>query len=207
MNPYIFLPEAIVLDAGDYPTHQIPKQLLAAADKVVCCDGATLSFIQDGQVPWRIIGDGDSLPTALKEEYAPIFRQIPEQETNDQTKAVRYLHQHQINRIAILGATGKREDHTLGNISLLIEYMKKGLDVRMFTDHGVFIPCQGKNSWEVPVGTQVSIFSFGVKDLKGNGLQYPLSDFTNWWQGTLNQATASSITLEGEGNYLLFFKY
>jgi thiamine pyrophosphokinase len=106
-----------------------------------------------------------------------------------------------------LGATGKREDHTLGNISLLIEYMKKGLDVRMFTDHGVFIPCQGKTCWEVPTGTQVSIFSFGVKDLNGTGLQYPLSDFTNWWQGTLNEATSSVITLEGKGHYLLFFKY
>ena len=36
MNPYIFQPEAIVLDAGDYPVHQIPKQLLKAVPKVIC---------------------------------------------------------------------------------------------------------------------------------------------------------------------------
>lgn len=207
MNPYIFQPEAIVLDAGDYPVHQIPKQLLKAVPKVICCDGAALQFIQDGNVPWIIIGDGDSLTTTIKEEYSLVYRHIQEQDTNDQTKAIRYLHQHSINSIAILGATGKREDHTLGNISLLVDYMKEGLNVRMYTDHGVFIPCNGITCWEIPVGTQVSIFSFGAKDLKGYGLQYPLSDFTNWWQGTLNEAIAASITIQGEGYYLLFFKY
>jgi len=207
MNPYTFQPEAIVLDAGDYPTHQIPKLLLKSVSKTICCDGAAIQFIQEGNVPWRIIGDGDSLPSTIKEEYSLVFRHIQEQETNDQTKAIRYLHQHKINNIAILGGTGKREDHTLGNISLLVDYMKEGLDVRMYTDNGVFIPCNGKTNWEIPIGTQISIFSFGAKGLNGHGLKYPLSDFTNWWQGTLNESIASPIIIQGKGNYLLFFKY
>lgn len=35
--------------------------------------------------------------------------------------------------------TGKREDHTLGNISLLLYYLQEGIDVRAYTDYGVFI--------------------------------------------------------------------
>ncbi|MBP8166558.1 MAG: thiamine diphosphokinase, partial [Bacteroides sp.] len=53
-------------------------------------------------------------------------------------------------------------------------------------------------------GQQVSIFNFGAKGLQGEGLVYPLSDFTNWWQGTLNEATANEFTVHCTGEYLVF---
>ena len=62
-------------------------------------------------------------------------------------------------KIAITGATGKREDHTIGNISLLIEYMRAGADVFSFTDHGIFIPCRDITTHKCRKGQQVSIFS------------------------------------------------
>jgi len=40
--------------------------------------------------------------------------------------------------------------------------------------------------------------------LQGEGLVYPLSDFTNWWQGTLNEATANEFTVHCTGEYLVF---
>ena len=91
--------------------------------------------------------------------------------------------------IAIVGATGKREDHTLGNISLLIDYMRTGAHVRMLTDYGIFIPCHDTCSFPSQPGQQISIINFGAHNLRGKGLVYPLSDFTNWWQGTLNEST------------------
>ena len=48
-----------------------------------------------------------------------------------------------------MGATGKQEDHTLGNISLLIDYMKAGAQVTMLTDHGMFIPASGAELFQV----------------------------------------------------------
>ena len=45
---------------------------------------------------------------------------VTEQETNDLNKAFRYCLANGWTDIVILGATGKREDHTLGNIGLLM---------------------------------------------------------------------------------------
>jgi thiamine pyrophosphokinase len=109
--------------------------------------------------------------------------------------------------IAIVGATGRREDHTLGNISLLIEYARAGAHVRSFTDHGVFIPCNGSTTLKCRKGQQVSIFNFTAKELCSEGLLYPIYDFTNWWQGTLNECTGESFTINAEGEYLLFLNY
>lgn len=202
-----YIPEAVILANGEYPTHELPLKLLKEARFVVCCDGAANEYISRGHTPDVIIGDGDSLSPENKIRFSGIVHHIADQETNDQTKAVRFLQEKGFRRIAILGATGKREDHTLGNISLLIDYMKSGMEVRTFTDHGVFMPIEGTQTFASHRGQQVSIINFGAKGLKGEGLVYPLSDFTNWWQGTLNEATTDHFSIYCEGEYLLFIAY
>ena len=123
------------------------------------------------------------------------------------TKAVQHLHAQGMRRIAIVGATGKREDHTIGNIALLMEYMRMGLEVRSYTDHGVFIPCRGTRTFACHPGQQVSIFNFTAQGLRAQGLAYPLYDFTTWWQGTLNRSTGDTFTIEANGEYLVFLTY
>jgi thiamine pyrophosphokinase len=158
-------------------------------------------------VPDAIVGDGDSISAANREKFANRLHIISEQETNDQTKAVRFLLERDKRRIAIVGATGKREDHTIGNISLLIEYARTGCDVCSFTDHGVFIPCNGTTTHKCRKGQQVSIFSITAKELSAEGLLYPIYDFNNWWQGTLNECTGDEFTINANGEYLLFINY
>ena len=116
-----YTPEAVILANGEYPTHPLPLRMLEEAKFVVCCDGAANEYISRGHTPDVIIGDGDSLSPEYKELFAPIIHRIADQETNDQTKAVLFLQKKGYRKIAIVGATGKREDHTLGNISLLID--------------------------------------------------------------------------------------
>ena len=199
-----YTPEAVILANGEYPTHVLPLKMLEEAKFVICCDGAADEYILRGHTPDVIIGDGDSLSSEYKQRFSSIIHQIADQETNDQTKAVRFLQEKGYREIAIVGATGKREDHTLGNISLLLDYMKSGMEVRTITDYGVFIPANGTQTFVSHAGQQVSIINFGAKGLKGEGLVYPLSDFTNWWQGTLNEATSNRFTIKCTGEYLVF---
>ena len=199
--------EAVILANGDYPSAELPLQILLQGRYVVCCDGGADHYIAKGYTPNAIIGDGDSLSEENRRRFADIIHYSPDQETNDQTKAVTYLANKGIRRIAIVAATGRREDHTLGNISLLIEYMRQGLEVRIYTDYGVFIPCQDTCSFECPVGTAVSIFSFGTQGMQAEGLRYPLRDFTSWWQGTLNTADAPVFTIRCKGEYLVYMNY
>ncbi len=202
-----YIPQAVILANGEYPAHELPLRLLAEAQVVVCCDGAANEYISRGHTPDVIIGDGDSLLPEYKKRFSSIILQISDQETNDQTKAVHYLQSKGIRKIAIVGATGKREDHTLGNISLLVEYMRSGMEVRTVTDYGTFIPVSDTQSFASYPGQQVSIINFGAKGLKAEGLFYPLSDFTNWWQGTLNEAIADEFTIHCTGEYLVFLAY
>lgn len=202
-----YTPEAVILANGEYPTHPLPLRMLEEAKFVVCCDGAANEYISRGHTPDVIIGDGDSLSPEYKELFAPIIHRIADQETNDQTKAVLFLQKKGYRKIAIVGATGKREDHTLGNISLLIDYMKENLEIRTITDYAVFMPASGTQTFESHPGQQVSIINFGAKGLKGEELVYPLSDFSNWWQGTLNEATANQFTIHCIGEYLVYLAH
>ena len=199
--------EAVVLANGEYPTAPLPLQILADAPYVVCCDGGADEYIRNGHTPNLIIGDGDSISEENRKKYGHLLHRIAEQETNDQTKAVNYLLSPGNRRIAIVGATGQREDHTLGNISLLMDYMRAGADVRTYTDHGIFIPCRNTCTFTCQPGQQVSIINFNARKLHGLGLVYPLSDFTNWWQGTLNECIGTEFTIEAEGEYLVFLNF
>lgn len=199
--------EAVILAGGDYPTSEQALQVLHNAPYVVCCDGAADRYIATGRVPDAIVGDGDSISANNRAKYAALLHIIAEQETNDQTKAVRFLQEQGKRRIAIVGATGRREDHTIGNISLLIEYARAGAQVRSFTDHGVFIPCNGDTTLKCRKGQQVSIFAITAKELSSEGLLYPIYDFTNWWQGTLNECTGEQFTIHAKGDFLLFVNY
>ena len=199
--------DAVILANGDYPSASLPLQILKEAPYVACCDGGANEYIAKGHLPDIIIGDGDSLCAEYRESYASLIHHNPDQETNDQTKAVHYLYAQGKRRVAIVGATGKREDHTIGNISLLIEYMRLGVEVRSYTDYGVFIPCRDSQTFACSPGQQVSVFNFTARGITAPGLAYPLYDFTTWWQGTLNSCTGTTFSIDAQGEYLVFLAY
>ena len=128
--------DAVVVANGQFPTHEVPLSVLSQAPHIVACDGAVI-YVPHAEA---VVGDGDSVPA----EFHDRLIRIDEQEDNDLTKATRYCLQRGWNNIAYLGATGKREDHTLGNISLLMRYFRE-YDVNgiMFTDYGFFRPVHG----------------------------------------------------------------
>lgn len=197
--------EVVILAEGEYPTHELPLSILNGCDKVICCDGAANTYIKTSKMPMATIGDGDSISEELKSKLH--FIQVDDQETNDLTKAINYAKDLGYKNIAILGATGKRECHTIGNISLLMEYKKMGLNVTMFTDYCSIFPCKDFVEIETKAGQQISIINFGAKNLKSEGLQYPIYDFTALWQGTLNECTCNKCSISANGEFLVILDY
>lgn len=197
--------DAVILGDGDYPIHTMAVSLLKSAKYLCCCDGAGKHYIDIGGMPDAIVGDGDSLPPSFKEQYRDIIHIISEQEDNDLTKSTRHCIAHGAKTIAYLGATGKREDHTIGNVSLVVRYMNEfGIRPIMVTDSGYFVPANGRHTFATFIHQHVSIFNFGCTRLQGEGLRWPTSAFPSWWQGTLNEATGDSITLDGDSDYLVY---
>lgn len=198
-------PEAILVGNGCFPIHEGVRALMARTPYIICCDGAAdVYYKETGKMPDAVVGDGDSLSDEGRLRFADRLHIITEQEHNDQSKAIRFLKEKGIRRVVIVSATGKREDHTLGNISLLIEYMRLGMEICMFTDYGVFRPCRNSCSFDSFQGQQVSIFSFGAANMTSRGLKYPLHDLFNWWEGTLNEACDTSFDIMCTGEYIVF---
>lgn len=192
--------DAVILANGDFPQAEIPLDLLSRAPFVCVCDGAVNHY----PLADAIVGDGDSVPENLRDRLI----QIEEQEDNDLTKATRYCLSKGMRRIIYLGATGQREDHTLGNISLIVRYMQEMVvEPLLATDYGWFVVAEGESSFDSFKGQQVSIFNMTCNALSSEGLLWQAYPYRQWWQGTLNEAAGDSFMLKGDGLYLVYRTY
>ena len=199
----------VILAAGDFPTHPVPLAVLARyRAHLICCDGAADELMHTAYRPRIVIGDGDSISEEARAFFADCLVQETEQETNDLTKAVRYALAHGYAHLHIVGATGKREDHTLGNISLLADYMEHA-SVEMWTDYGCFTPVTGRQTLETHVGQQLSLFCLDAEPLTLHGVRWPLDRrvITRWWQASLTAALGEQITINTSGKVIVFRKY
>jgi thiamine pyrophosphokinase len=200
-------PETAVLANGKFPDHPYPLNYLLNARRVICCDGAADSLIDFGLEPFAIVGDCDSVHKKIAERFSDRVFRDADQETNDLTKAVKWCTEIGYRDIVILGATGKREDHTLGNISLLADYARL-LNVKMVTDAGTFVPLLESSEMESVKGQQISIFSIDPEtEITSTGLKYKLDKkkLSNWWNATLNEAEGNSFKLEFTGGRIIVF--
>ena len=192
----------VILANGLFPTARQGLDLLKAAELLICCDGAADKLIGFGLSPHVIIGDMDSVSDEVREQYASIMIHSDEQESNDLTKAVHYCIEKGYPSVFILGATGLREDHTLGNISLMVEYFPR-IDVWIISDYGMFSMVRSGEHVHSYAGEKISIFSIdNTTRITSNGLKYPLNDLqlSNWYRATLNEAAADSFTLQFESD-------
>ena len=202
----------VIICDGNFPKTEYPRYLIRTADFIICCDGALMKFLRnskaifgEARLPDLVTGDMDTLSAAMQKKYADIIVKEDEQEHNDQTKAVRWALSNLdgIESICILGATGGRADHTIGNISLLMEYTRMfdlgDMNLEMVTDNQTIFPITDSTEFDCGTGRQVSIFSpDNSLRIKSEGLSFPTEDviFDNWWKATLNKATQDTVKLE-----------
>jgi thiamine pyrophosphokinase len=216
----------VILAAGDFPSHPVPLQALSKADFVVCCDSAYEAIRNEelGIRNYVVVGDGDSLSEQDKAALGDRWIHVPEQDYNDLHKAMQWatskfsiLNSH----FSILGATGRREDHTLGNISYLVTFSEEypGIDLEMLTNHGRF-SIIGVNQSDTHEFTHSHIYTFSSfphqqisfftldprTHVTATGLQWPLDHacLSPWWQGTLNAALSNTFTVTSDGPLLIF---
>lgn len=202
--------KTVIIADGSFPVHEIPLGYLRNAERIICCDGSTEAAVFSGFIPDAIVGDMDSLSREAASKFADRIYPDSDQETNDLTKAVRWCISRSYNNIVITGATGKREDHTIGNISLLAEYVRS-VNIIMVTDTGILVPIIENTTLPTFAGQQVSIFSIDPETkVTSKGLKYPLSEtrITNWWQATLNESTGDQFSLHfSDGRIIVYLKF
>jgi thiamine pyrophosphokinase len=202
----------VIICDGSFPKSEYPRYIIRTADFIICCDGALSKFIKHSErifgterLPDLVIGDMDTLSAAMQKKYADIIIREDEQEHNDQTKAVRWALNNltDIGSIHILGATGGRADHTIGNLSLLMEYTRMfdlgDIQIETVTDEGTIFPVTDTIEFDCGAGREISIFSPDSSlRITSEGLAYKTDDviFDNWWKATLNKASEDKVRLE-----------
>ncbi|MCF0173000.1 MAG: thiamine diphosphokinase [Bacteroidales bacterium] len=207
---------AVIIGGGEFPRTPEPLALVAEADYIVCCDGVALenylsaskSLFGFKRNPDAVIGDFDSISPKLRMQYAGLMVEMSGQDDNDQTKALNYTLRNfpAVQKIFFIAATGKREDHTVGNMSLLMEYatgieaVRTGrVALEMVSDWSVIRAVTDSCTIEAGSNRPVSIFSPDpTVKIKSEGLQWKTDDvvFDNWWKATLNRTTSDCITLQ-----------
>lgn len=208
---------AVIVGNGQFPKKEYPLYLLESADYVVCCDGALDTYLRHFRNrklrrPDVVIGDMDSLSKKTAAKFSDIAVRIEEQETNDQSKAFHYILEHfpDVDTIHILGATGKREDHTIGNLSLLMEYARelggqggaaggREVFVDIVSDWSSAFAITDTCDLNIGEGRSISIICpDNSLKIKSKGLVWPTDNvvFDNLWKATLNRAATDCIRLE-----------
>ncbi len=200
----------VILADGEFPQSASAQRFVVDAPTLVCCDGAAEKAVAFGREPDWIVGDLDSLPKTLKDRFCDRLVRVAEQETNDLDKAFRFCVERGWTELAILGATGLRADHALGNISRLVDFARVAPSIRLIDDFGVFRVALRSGAFASRPGEQISIFSFDpTQEITSQGLKYPLNrlKLPRWSTATLNEALGDSFALEFDATspLLLFF--
>jgi thiamine pyrophosphokinase len=168
---------AIVLCNGEPPSRALLHHLVRNADLLVAADGGANVARSCGLRPDVIIGDLDSITPATR-RWCGSSRiiHVPRQDNTDLEKALDFLLRQGIRDVVIAGATGKRLDFTLGNLSVAWLHAHR-MSIRYVGDGWEAKPLKGRNRVEAQPGTTVSLIPFGsCEGITLRGLQYPLTN-------------------------------
>lgn len=162
-------------------------------DCIIAADKGLLFLQKNGILPTHIVGDFDSADPSCLEEYRErpeiVIREFqPEKDWTDSEIAAKLALELGCGQLDILGGTGTRLDHVIGNLQLLALISREGADACLLDpynriylrEHSFSI--SKKEQW----GTYVSLFAYGgeVKGLTLRGMKYRVEDFTLSTVGT-----------------------
>lgn len=197
----------VILANGSFPKHEKALSVLANAQNIICCDGAIKDLDEIGIEPKIIIGDLDSISKKLQNKYKQKLIHIDNQDENDLRKAINWLENNGAAKAIILGGTGKREDHTLGNIFSLLQFPTT-IELSMITNSGFFSIINKSMKLTTNKRQQISLFSIDNKiKITTKGLKYNLKDESlfSLYQGTLNETISDFISIKiSHGSILIY---
>lgn len=176
-----------ILAGGSMSLPFLEEQFKAYPDHVIiAADRGLESCVALGITPDFVIGDFDSLDPKVKEKFLSyeenVTRLNPVKDDTDTEAALHLAFEKTAGDIFILGGTGTRLDHVLGNISILAQGLARGRRVQLLDEHNrIRVADQpltikkkeqfGKYVSLLPLTTEVS-------GLTLEGMAYPLYQYT-----------------------------
>lgn len=173
--------KAVVITGGDIPAFGQVRGLIAQAELILCADGA-VEWAQDNGVAFDVlIGDMDSASRQairLAEEMGAEVICFPsEKDETDTEAACKHAIGKGADEIHLVGGSGQRLDHTLGNLHVLAGLARQGVSCSLegCTERIVAFTTEARLQGK---GRTFSLIPFGgdvhVKFI--HGAKYPLEN-------------------------------
>jgi thiamine pyrophosphokinase len=170
-------PIALLLCNGEPPRRALARRVARSCDILVAADGGANSAPALGLFPDVIIGDLDSVkPSTLRLFADAEVVHVRRQDTTDMEKALDHLRAGNVRRVILLGATGRRIDMTMANLTVLWRYVP-AMEITIAGDGWYAVPVQGYRRMHARVGTTLSILPYGTcRGVTLRGLRYSLTN-------------------------------
>lgn len=203
----------LIVGGGDLDRELLRHELADGPDLVIAADVGGEYLMELGTIPQVLVGDFDSIAPdfiqKMKKAEVELFIYPAAKDETDMELAVDLAITRGATEIRILGGTGGRLDHTLGNIGLLVKAYQKGVAAYLvdlcqeltITDNQIELRGQpGKAVSLIPLTPKV----MGVTT---KGLKFPLNDAELYFfrtRGIHNEFTGDAATVSlAEGILLL----
>ena len=205
---YSFNDPVIVIANGSFPSHPIAKNYLNKSGTIICTDGAADKLIDSGKNPDIIIGDFDSTSIKGKDRTGE-WIETPDQNKTDLEKTFEWCIMNNIKKIVLLGSSGKREDHTIGNLFTLAKYHDE-IQCEIITNHAKIICVSGENYIFADTNQNISIIATEpIERITLDGLQYNIKNesLLPSTRAISNKAISDKFYLESTGKVLVFLNH
>ena len=177
----------LIVCGGEIDGDFAERLILSSGFEVIIAADRGMDFLYEHKItPDIIVGDFDS----VKNEALSYFKEKgmsdihvlnPEKDDTDSECALQIALDHGADHIIIIGATGTRIDHVLGNISLLGKAMSEGKMAELLDTHNRIRMIN--NELEIEKNKQYGKYVSIIPVCKNNkitleGFKYPLKDYT-----------------------------
>lgn len=173
---------------------------------IIAADSGMEFLYRVGIKPDIIVGDFDSVDSSIldyyrEQEHIEICMLNQEKDDTDTEYAIREAIGRGASGITILGGTGTRLDHVMGNIALLGIGLEEGVDIELLDPYNRIrmfnrsVTIAKKDQY----GKYISVipYSDSVKNVTITGMKYPL---TNCMMGGFNSLGVSNEITQEEAS-------
>lgn len=203
---------ALILANGEPPKKSLLHTLVKQAQIFICADGGANTALKLGLKPDAIVGDMDS----IQAETLSKFQRVPQHaildaESTDLEKAIKWLILEKYEHITVVGAAGKRLDHTVGNLGVLAKFYPDAI-ISFVDNLGEMVFVGRELAFGAPLHSTVSLIPLTTcEGVTTTGLHYKLENELlelGVREGTSNVVVANPVVITvKEGNLLLYKLY
>ncbi|NMB09695.1 MAG: thiamine diphosphokinase [Tissierellia bacterium] len=167
----------IIVSSGNLDI-KILNNIKLDSDMIICADGGTRHLYNANITPDIIVGDFDSLDHKILDYYeekkVPIYKFPTDKDKTDTEIAIDFALEKGIDEIILLGATGCRLDHTMGNIMILYRLLKENIKAKIIDSNNEICVVDDTLELEKENYTYASIMPmFGdIKEVTLKGFKY-----------------------------------